>query len=397
MEKIITKWCWLLVSLLLLGMFVYGYKEMYFHQDDLDWFVIAKGNIGEVIRYPIGDHVNYVWRALIKMEWEAFGWYYPAYLGVSLLIHALVIKSLYQITKATTLRRDLGTIVAILFCVNTNWTETILWMSGQTITITALFVLFVMYRVWQDKLSWFWLILCSWTSALAIGMYGAIWFVYPKWRGKIVGVLLLLGAFYYFLSTDGTAIEYGLAWAVSVVMVAGLGFLYSVVGRLLLPFDMFEKWVIAIVVVIGIWIGVKYRDKIKEVWRDPWSQFLSIQLVLYYLIVAVGRAQYGIGIMRAERYAYLGLALFLLLIARTLRNIELKKWHLAGVGIIVVMQSISLFFRANEYRVRPQQLKQLINEMRTEGVDSDKTQDYLPHFVFNDERWRYSDLQKLLK
>ena len=53
--------------------------------------------------------------------------------------------------------------------------------------------------------------------------------------------------------------------------------------------------------------------ELQRIWHDTWSRFLILQIVIYNLIGS-GRAQYGIGIMRAERYAYLGLAFLLLIV-----------------------------------------------------------------------------------
>jgi hypothetical protein len=145
--------------------------------------------------------------------------------------------------------------------------------------------------------------------------------------------------------------------------------------------------------VVGLW---KWRGKLVEIWRDNWSRFLIVQIAVYYLIVAIGRAQYGVGIMRAERYAYLGLALFLLLAVRVLRNVKIGKWGWV-VPVIVVLQCIGLYRRAEDYVVRPQQLKILMSEMSETKLENVDANAFLPHFVLNDERLKYSDLIILLK
>ncbi len=396
MAKLITKWWWVIAGLLLGAMYVYGYQRMYFHQDDLDWFILANRPLIDVLRAPIGDHVNYVWRLLLKVEWDLFGMTFPWYLAVSLTIHASVVWLLYYLARATSGRADLSAMAALLFSVNTNWTETILWISGQTITITALFVLLSMIAIWQKKSEGIALLLASWTSALAIGVLGASALVYKKMRWQTLGVLVLLGIIYKQWATDGTSIAFSLEWLGQVGVVWGLMPVNSVIGRLLIPFDRLET-VRIILVCLALFYGAwKWRDKLLGIWRDEWSRFLLLHLGIYNLIVAVGRAQYGVGIMRAERYTYLGLLLVLLLAVRVMRNVKIGRWAWI-VPMIVVSQCIGFYHRAEGYIERPQQLKKLVQEIKQTDPTAINQGAYLPHFVLNDERLKYRDLLPLLK
>ncbi len=394
MQKIITKWWSVGVGGLLLWMFLYGLTKMYFHQDDLDWFIIANKPFGDFWRYPIGDHVNYVWRALLKTEWELIGLYFPPYLFVSVIMHTSAVWLIYVLGKATSGRSDLASYAALLFTINTNWTESVLWISGQTISITAVFVLLGMLAVWKKKNQGIMMLLASWTSALSLGFIAAGAIVYRDLRVKALAIVGILGIIYTRYGGDGTAIEWSLEWVGQVMSVAGLMMINSVVGRLIIPFDRMESMRIILVVLLmvyGLWRG---RDNLRAIWRDQWSRFLIFQIIFYNVIVAVGRAQYGVGIMRAERYAYLGLALSLLLMVRVARNWVVGRWVWL-VPIIVMIQVGGFYQRAQTYIERPQKLQELVRGIRR-GEVSDP-QAYLPHFVFNDERLRYRDLIDLVK
>lgn len=396
MQKIIAKWWVIIVLALLIGMLGYGLKQMYFHQDDLDWFILANQGQWGFLTYPLGDHVNYVWRVLLKTEWALIGFNFAPYLMVSVLMHGLVVWLIYQIAWATSGRRELASYAALLFAINTNWTETVLWISGQTITITALFTLLAILSIWQKKNQGIALFLASWTSALSLGMITAVGVLHRDLRMKVLLIGIVLGALYFWAGGDGTAIEWSGQWGVQVASVASLMMINSVIGRLLIPFDMMETGrivVVSLLVVYGLW---RYKHKLREIWSDQWSRFLIVQLGLYNLIVAAGRAQYGVGIMRAERYTYLGLALLLLLIARAARNWQVGRgaWL---VPIIIVIQIAGFYQRAEVYVERPQQLRQLVSDMREGKQGVIDPQAYLPHFVFNDERLRYRELIDLMK
>ncbi|MFH2085212.1 MAG: hypothetical protein ABII21_00250 [bacterium] len=395
MAKIIGKWWLVVIVVLLVGVWVCGLKNMYFHQDDLDWFLMANRPLWGVIVSPIGDHVNYVWRLLLKIEWDTFGFNFPGYYTVSVVLHALVIWWLYLVANVTSGRQDLAASAALLFSVNTNWTETILWVSGQTILVTALFVLLAMYTVWQKKGETITLFLVSWTSGLALGLLGATYVTRRDKRWVAALILAIVAVIYYFLGTDGTRIEFGWRWAIQVVEVAWLMTINSVVGRLIIPFDRWEMariWIVGMLTVYGAW---KWRGKLVGIWRDEWSRYLILQLVFYNLIVAVGRVQYGVGIMRAERYTYLGLILLLLLAARVLRRWQWGKWAWV-VAVIVILQVGGFYARARAYVVRPQQLRELVFEVKKVNPREIQPEAYLPHFVLNDERLRYSDLMSLI-
>lgn len=407
-SRIIEKWWWVITGIILGGLYVYGYKEMFFHQDDLDWLAMANHPFWQVMASPIGDHVNYLFRVLFKIEWNIFGLYFPGYYAVSVTMHAIVIYLLYLLARETSGRRDLAAICALLFTINTNWTEVVLWISGQTISITVLFVLLAMLSIWKKRGEVLTLFLASWTSALALGLPFATLLVYglqkskkyfymlkPKTGWGTLLTLLGVAMVYYFFGTDGTKIEFGWQWGVQVAMVWVLAMVNSVVGRLFMPFDRFETLRIMGVLIFflgGMWI---WRDKLISIWRDSWSRFLILQISFYYLIVSVGRAQYGVGIMRAERYAYLGLALFLLLVVRVLRGWKMGGWVWI-VPALIIVQCLGFYVRARAYVIRPQQMRTLFEEVRRtdpKDIDPDK---YLPHFVLNDERLRYSDLLKLM-
>jgi len=395
MQKIINRWWWVGVGIILMGIWLYGYYKMFFHQDDLDWFILANQSWGGVMSAPIGDHVNYVWRVLLKSEWELFGLQFLPYLTVSVMIHGLVIWMIYKCAKEISGRADLAGIAAILFSANANWSETVLWMSGQTITITALLVLISIYAIARKRRELVALGLASWTSALALGLLVATWIAYPRKRMGIGAILVVVGIFYGWKGTDGTQIEWSVRWLSQVAQVMILAVVNTVVGKFLVPFDEFEMGRIIMISSLLLYGSWRWRGQWREIWRDKWSRFLISQLFFYYLIVAVGRAQYGVGIMRAERYAYLGLALVLLLMARVGRKWEIGRW-IWVLPMVVSLQCLGFYARARVYVERPQQMRALFSEVRRAKREEIQMEAYLPHFVLNDERLKYRDLLQLM-
>lgn len=396
MEKIVKYWCAGVVGILLGGIYLWGASNMYFHQDDLDWFLLANRQIQGVLAYPIGDHVNYLFRLLISFEWNWFGFNFEPYLAVSMLMHGCVVWLIYKLAKASSGRSDLAGMAAVLFSVNTNWTETVLWVSGQTILITAMLVLLTMFSIWREKSTGWWLLFSSWTSALALGLLGSVMMVYQRLRWQTLAVLGLIGFLYASRGGDGTSLPWSVAWVGQVLLVAIGMFGHTVVGRLLIPFDRFELWRIGMVVILFGWGLWKGRKSLAIIWQDIWSRFLLIHISLYYLIVAAGRAQYGVGIMRAERYAYIGLALLLLLVVRVLRKVRLGGWVWI-VPLIVSLQILGFYIRSTAYVKRPQQLKTLVQELQQKELTNVEMEAYLPRFVLNDDRLKYSDLMLLIK
>lgn len=403
MPKIIEKWWGVIVAVLLLVVYFWGVKNMYFHQDDLDWFMMANRPFWQVIAAPLSDHINYIFRVLLKLEWDNFHLFYPGYLAVSVLLHTSVIMMIYHVVKITSGRRDLAIYSAFLFTLNTNWTEVVLWSSGQTISISALFVLLALYSVWRGRGRSIWIFLSTFTSALSLGMVPATFLVYgldyKKRKLFKLGLSMILMStmilgFYKYVATDGTQIEYSFLWMVNVIEVMVLGVAHTVIGRLFIPFDRFEVVRIAIVsllLVYGVW---RYRGEIPKILKDKWSVFLLLQIFFYYLIVAIGRAQYGVGIMRAERYGYLGLALVLLLSSRIIRKWRVGKWAWV-VPCLVILQGMGLYLRAQDYVVRPQLLRGVVEEVQKSSGDINPDS-YLPYEILNDQRLKYRDLMGLL-
>ena len=383
------------IGVILAAIYLWGVQNMYFHQDDLDWFLLANRSWSGVMSYPIGDHVNYLFRFLIKMEWDTFGFVFSPYLLVSVLMHACVIWLIYLVAKISTNRSDLAALAALIFSINTNWTEVVLWISGQTISISAIFILWAMLSIWRKKGEGVMLFLASWTSALALGLVGATAMTYKHLRLWTGAVLLIVVGIYLLRGGDGTSVIIGIDWMGQVVLVVGLMLVNTVLGRLMIPFDRLETIRIVVVAAVLIYVGWKYRNKLVIIWRDAWSRFLCWQIIFYYLIVSAGRAQFGVGIMRAERYAYIGLALVLLLLVRMLRNTQLGWWRWA-IPVILIIQTLGLYQRASTYIERPQQLKILVEEMRGQREKDIEMEAYLPRFVLQDDRLKYRDLMSLI-
>lgn len=395
MEKISTKWIVNGIGVLMLVIFGWGAQNMYFHQDDLDWLLMAQMPIKEVMAMPVGDHINYLFRLLISTEWRLFGFNFPPYLAVSVMMHSIAIWLVYKLAKATSNRVDLAAMAALLFSVNTNWTEVVLWVSGQTISITLIIVLVALLGIWHRRFAGLKLLLASWTSALSLGLLGATLLVYKHMRWKAIGALILVGLIYLLRGGEGTQIEVSLRWVTHVIVVAGLMPIHTVLGRLLIPFDVLELPRLVIVVGLMGWGLWKWRSHLMTIWQDSWSKLLLCHIALYYLIVALGRAQYGIGIMRAERYGYIGLALILLLGVRILRKVDLGRWKWVVIALVCI-QIVGLHVRARVYIERPQLLKDLVEEMRAGTVMAIEEGEYLPRYVMGDDRLKYSDLRRLI-
>lgn len=401
MEKIITKYYLWIVVFVLFGTFIFGYINMYFHQDDLDWLILANRPFFEVMAQPLSDHINYIFRLILKIQWDIFGFRFAPYFTVSILIHFINVLLLHKLVDLTTNRKDLSAVVALIFVVNTNWTEIVLWFSGQTISITLTFMLLAMIALYKQKYRSISIFFASMTSALALPLIPASLFVWGKGKKRItlfgyilIALSILVLLLHKYRALDGTKIEMSLAWLGQVILVMGLGVINTVIGRLVLPFDRFEIFrIIAVATVLGFAL-YKNREKIMQFVKDKWNRFLGLQLFFYYLIVAVGRAQFGVGIMRAERYGYVGLALLLLLCVRMFRNIKIGKWVWI-VPTILMIQVFGLYRRSEDYVKRPQQLKQAIEQVQKNRkvVNPDS---YLPYEILNDERLKYIDLINLI-
>jgi hypothetical protein len=405
MQKIIEKWWWVAVLVILGGIYAYGYQNMFFHQDDLDWLIMANRSFWSLMAQPLSDHINYLFRLLLAFEWNAFHLNFPWYLEVSVGIHAVVIGLLYKLARETSRRADLAGAAALIFAINTNWNEVVLWSSGQTISISVVFILLSMLLIWQKKHEAIGVGLANLTSALAIGLIPATFLVYGvdyqhkrlKKLGIAMGIILTLVLLIYkWRATDGTQVDISWPWVLRVAEVMVLGVINTVVGRLMIPFDRFEMVRIGIVSLLLVGAGWKWRREFKDICQDSWSRFLILQLFFYYLIVAVGRAQYGVGIMRAERYAYLGLVLVLLLLVRTLRGWQIGKWVWV-IPLIVMVQVAGFYTRAQAYVVRPQQLRVLFREIRSQDKSQIDPTAYLPYFVLNDQRLKYKDILSLFE
>lgn len=401
-NDMLQKW-WVGVVVILAGIYVYGYQQMFFHQDDLDWFIMANRPVWDFMAQPLSDHINYLFRLLLAFEWNTFHLNFPLYLAMSVGLHTIVIGLLYKLAKETSGRADLAAGATLIFAVNTNWNEVILWSSGQTISISVVFILLSMLFIWRKKERGLYVALANLTSALAIGLIPATFLVYGvdyqrkklKKLGVVMGVIVALVLLVYkWRATDGTQVEMAWPWLLQVAEVMVLGVVNTVVGRLLIPFDRFEVWRIGVVLLLLVGAAWRWRVKLTSIWQDLWSRFLLFQLFFYYLIVAVGRAQYGVGIMRAERYAYLGLVFVLLLVVRMLRKWQIGKWVWV-IPILVCLQSVGFYTRARAYVVRPQQLKSLFGEINQTDRSRINPEEYLPYFVLNGERLKYKDLLPL--
>ncbi len=404
MSKIMTRWWWMIVLFFLVSIFVYGYVKMYFHQDDLDWMLMVDKPFWHVIMAPLGDHIDYLFRLLFKVEWQLFGFSFPPYLFVSLALHGITIWLLYRLAYATSSRADLSAVAALFFTINTNLSEVVLWTSGQTISISALFVILAMWAMWEKKGIFATQILASWTSALALGLPIATFLSYGvNWERRCinrigwgVGVVMLhVAILYAWFATDGTHLLLSWRWLLQVIMVSILAIENSVIGRFFIPFDRFELIRIWIMGVGGVGVLYRFRTYWASVLKDTWSRFLILQLGFYYLIVAVGRAQYGIGIMRADRYGYLGLALVLLLLVRVLRNWKIGGW-IWLVPFFLCLQSVGFYTRARVYVLRPEGLREVVVHIEQLDTKTCYRDRYLPHFVFNGDHLKYSDLMNLM-
>lgn len=404
MQKIIEKW-WVIAVIMLVVIYGYGYQKMFFHQDDLDWLILANKSWEGIISAPIGDHINYLWRLLLKAEWELFGLNFPAYLSVSVALHGINVWLLYQVARRIG-NESWARMAALIMIVNTNWTETVLWMSGQTILITAILILLVNWARISKKWQLTTLALSSITSALALGTIAASGVIDGvNWQRKRlsrvgvgVGVIVgLVALIYLTVASDGTELAVSGNWAVQVMEVMGLAIMNTAVGRALIPFDRLEMVRIVGVGIATIGLGWKYRARLSEWKQDSWVRFLSVQILAYYLIVSLGRAQFGIGIMRAERYAYIGLALILLMVVRIVRIVRVKTWMIVGVLLIVILQSWGLWVRAEKYVERPKQMRILFEQISEKGISAEQMGEYLPHFVLNDERLKYGDIKILFE
>ena len=373
---------------------------MWFHQDDLTWMRLAQHSWGEQLLIPVNEHINYLFRLMFKLEYELFGWNYGEYFAVSLMLHLITMVLVGKITTIVTNNRTWGRWAAIIFAVNTNWNETVFWISGQTIQISAVLGLFTIWLILRQA-KWPMILLAmvaaSVTSALVVWLPLVTWAVWYRQRAlSRVSVLVLVGIGLIYGKQGNLSVGESINW-VTVAITGGLMVINTLIGRLWWPWEVGEMGRIGVTTGAIIGWGI--------VWGKKWAQwvkknrqiiYLLVSLAAYYGIVAVGRAQYGIGIMRAERYAYLGLALFLPIAMWTLSQMKVKlQWVGGGAIIILMIQTAGLTDRMGRYVERPRQLKDL--SQKIEQLDKTKCyrDDYFPNFVFGNETTTYSEYQSL--
>lgn len=399
----IEKW-WVIVGVLLLSMYIYGYFRMYFYLDDLFWFTLMSQSLPEIMSSPLSEHINYLFKIFFKIEWNLIGFNFPPYLFISIAIHGFVVWLIYSLSIMTSGRKDLSAFVAILFTINTNWNEIVLWVSGQTVSFTVVFVLLSMIAIWKNRYQVLTIGLATMTSAIALGLPLAFLFTYGYKIGKwqiskegwgVVGVILMISLIYIFIPSDRTAVEITLSSVVSIVIFWILSIINIMISRFFVPFDQFESVRLAVVILALCILVYKYKDSFRVIWADMWSRFLFLQIGIYYLVVATGRFQYGDLLIRTERFAYLGLALFFLLLVRIFRNVSLNKL-IYLMPLLIFIQCLGFFVRAESYVIKPQRLKSLVVEIRATDQNIIKYDDYLPEYVFPRKAMRYKDLVHLI-
>lgn len=376
--------------------------QMWFHQDDLSWMKLAQRPWLSQLTIPVAEHINYVFRFFFKLEYQIFRWNYPGYLAVSVLMHVGVAWLIALITAKITKKRELAMLAGLLFLVNTNWNETVMWVSGQTILISALFTLATVYHlVRKTNIMWWGLLLwlTSMTSALTVWLpvvtVGVFW-QDKKIRWSALTVILWIAGIYYLRGNGETGVS--INWLEAAVT-GGLMIINTLIGRWWWPWEVGEKVRIGITAIAGglfVWKwGKGLWEKIRHN-RESW--FLLLSLVSYYAVVALGRSRYGIGIMRAERYAYLGLALLLPVLMWMIKEFKIKfsyvKWIALGLGLIQIFGFVD---RASRYTTRPRQLYELHRKIES----LDKTKCYqdgdFPTHVFGEGEVKLSEYAGLWK
>lgn len=374
---------------------------MWFHQDDLSWMKLAQLSWSEQFSTPVNEHINYLFRVMFRIEYINFGWNYGYYWVVSVLIHIGVILGIFNLTKILTNDKKLGLLAGLLFSINTNWNEVVMWVSGQTISITVLVVIWTIYWVFERKNYWKIggaILLSSITSALAAWLpvlLGPFYYkdkkiLYPS----ILALSFMAGVYLFFSSGVGGEIGHNI-W--QIVGVLSLGIINTVLGRLWWPFEIGEQYRIAITFILLLMILVKWgRQIFKTIYADKRILFLLVAVIVYYGFVAIGRAQYGIGMMRAERYAYMGLALLLPVIYRVAQELKFKLKLIVGMTLVLfVIQLFGFSERMKLYMIRPSQLKNFHNQI----LNLDKSKCYknevFPEFVFGNNNTYYQQYNSL--
>lgn len=407
-----------IIFFLLSGVFVFGVQNMYFHQDDIIYLVQSASGIKTFLAIPANEHLNYVFRVLIWSEWSLFGLNYPLYLLVSVLIHLANTLLLRSLVRTITHSYWVSNLAAILFVVNTNWNETVLWISGQSFTFSILLSLMA-YRLIlilnEKKFTKKCEIIClvvlltlpGFTSGVGLWLPISTLLVYGRSKtqkmttiGKasalsILGLtlayikLLDSGIFKYYLN------ELGLRKLSHIVLFPFLSFFNSVVGRLLVPWDNLRSIRVLLVVILVAWL-FKRREYLIRLLQKIDFKFSLISLSIYYISITWGRVIYGLGAARAERYAYLGLIFFIILFSQLVMMMKLKKHIVSLVVLIIVgMQIMGFVGRSRAYFVRPRMVKQLISNIRELDRSTCYKNALLPDYIDEYTDLMYSDLNGL--
>ncbi len=404
-----------LISLLL----HFGLTSMYFHQDDLTYLINSNTNLLNLLTAPVNEHLHYTFTLLFKLQWQLFHLYFAPYFLISVVLHLLNLWLLWLIVKQLTKDSFLAWIAVLLFILNNNWNETILWISGQTITLSSFFVFFAIYRLLQLKEKPFSfkkllvfipiLTLPSLTSALGLWLPVVILPFYglnfSKRKLNWIGVssLLSLLTIFLFYSTQSSGLNpdsqiphFTFSTLITIVSITFLAPLSTALGSLFVPWDLFRTRAIILIFLTFSLLTTSHK-KILSFLKNKDNLFFLSCLFAYYLVIAVGRFQFGLGIAKANRYAYIGLFFLLILAARFLNQYTHKplKAKIILFSLFIILIQISGFYsRAIPYTTRPTQVRSMIEQLQTlTGCYQDG---YLPDFVSPIPVSKYSDLLPLI-
>lgn len=408
-----------LVFISVLVIFQFGFRKMYFHQDDFSYLISSQvRNIGDLLKEPVGEHLHYVFRLFFNLEWEFFGLNFVPYFLVSIGLHLLNLLVMWLIILRLTHNKFLAWAATIIFSINTNWNETVLWISGQTITLSSLLVFWAYCFVTDIKDSQFklkdWLSLTVflilpgitsglgvWLPLVVLGFYGIN---YPKrkinWKGYASLIALSVFLFLYITRSDGVISE--VSETILMVKTLFLGFIFTIlaigntaVGETLVPWD--GQMGLRIIVVFSLLlVSFKRRKEILRIFLfDKSVWFAMVCLLLYYYFVGISRVQYGIGIAKANRYAYMGLIFILILLTQVLNKMKINRGLIALFSIVILLIQIHGFYwRAEPYTQRPTQVRIMVKKLKqASGCYQD---DYLPSYVSPIKIHKYSELLPLI-
>ena len=417
---------WFLVVGSLFWLYWQGNLRAYFHQDDVvELANIARWN-SRTIFHLNNEHLNITYYPLLRLQWLLFGINFSGYLFFNLLLHALVLFLIFQVSFKTTRSFFWAGLAVWGMTINSNWFTVVWWVSGQMFLLTTVFALLSILVIIEIRTKlkssakkwWPYLLLylfsvfpgLSWGGGLTWPIWPLLVYGIKSSGGKIslnkIGKTLILSQItlaiiYFSLIGDNLAVHTDPAtWfsnplAILAFMVVGIS--NTVVGRWLWPTENLYLRIAALLVASLVFLAMK-----------PWKKFrnkhifLGVVVVLgIYLTYALPRWRFGIGHAMANYYAYLPLSFIMISLVNYFSTYSSKKLFKISIAsffvILMVFSWIGFESWARDWVIRPQQTRNLFTKLNKLDSSTCLKNEYLPTYIVPQPRWRMDFIWPIFK